>query len=106
MSVKVAFNGCSQRFFDKLPESIRGTIAALQSGIESSVLRRFPGAIATSGFRCSCENRRVGGVAHSFHLLGLARDYVGIPFDSACEIAGLKVIPEPEKGVHHFEVAL
>jgi len=30
--------------------------------------------IITSGYRCSNENRRVGGVPHSYHLLGKAAD--------------------------------
>ncbi len=30
--------------------------------------------IITSGYRCKRENRRVGGVPHSYHLLGKAAD--------------------------------
>ena len=28
----------------------------------------------TSGYRCEKENKRVGGVPHSYHLLGMAAD--------------------------------
>lgn len=34
----------------------------------------FGPMVIRSGFRCAKENRRVGGVADSYHLLGLAAD--------------------------------
>jgi len=90
---RVFFNTCSGKALFAMPGSVRRTILALQSGIESAVLRVSPKAVATSGYRCSCENRRCGGVAHSLHLVGAARDYIpaGIVPDT---ISGLRVIRE------------
>lgn len=102
--VKVAFNACSEKAFSRLPASLQGFILEVQSGIQNSVLRVYPGARATSGFRCACENGRVGGLAHSLHLVGMARDFVGVHLGDLKPIPGLKQIPEPKKGVLHCEV--
>ena len=41
----------------------------------------FGPIVIRSGFRCAKENRKVGGVANSYHLLGLAVD-IGVLTDS------------------------
>lgn len=99
--VQVCFNTCSEKCLRGFPPAIRDTILALQVGIHKSVLRVFPGAVASSGFRCQCENTRVGGKAHSLHLVGAARDYCLVnEFPRA--VNGLKVIRERD----HFHVEL
>lgn len=70
-----AFNQCSRDALADMPKSMRDTIKAMQEGIEAAVLRVFPSARSTSGFRCTCENFRCGGKSHSLHLVGMARDY-------------------------------
>jgi len=97
------FNACSGKALFGMPGTVRRTILALQSGIESAVLRVAPKAVATSGFRCSCENRRCGGVVHSLHLVGAARDFIP-PGVVPGGIPGLRVIRE--KTHDHVEVAL
>jgi len=104
-SLRVCFNQCSQRAFDRIPKSVRNTIAAVQEGIQKSVLQRFPDALPSSGFRCSCENKRVGGVAHSLHLLGVARDFVlRLNNRPLPVIPGLRLVWESSKQVLHAEV--
>jgi len=103
--VKVCFNECSQKAFAKIPPSLQGFILEVQEGIQRAVLQQFPGAYPTSGFRCGCENRRCGGMAHSLHLVGMARDFGGIPAGLRIVIPGLKVVPEPQNKIYHFEVS-
>lgn len=45
-----------------------------------------PGAHVTSGYRSAADNRRVGGVANSFHLSGRARDFTPPPGMSMDEL--------------------
>jgi len=91
--IKVCFNRCSREAFDKLPGWVQDTIIAVQTSIHNAVLRVFPGARPTSGFRCGCENARVGGQPHSLHLWGLARDYAPSP-DWPSRVPRFKVIKE------------
>lgn len=101
--MRYAFNSCSEKALRDMPQSMSSTIKSVQDGIESTVLRYFPSAKPLSGFRCTCENTRCGGVAHSLHLVGCARDYVlcdGFP----SSLPGLRVIFERAKNVVHVEV--
>lgn len=99
--IRITFNECSRKLFRELPEWLQLSIASVQKAIQRSVLQKFSKARATSGFRCSCENRRVGGVGHSRHLFGLARDYA-LDGDFPRDIPGCKVIPS--KNCFHVEL--
>lgn len=103
--VKVCFNECSQKAFRKLPESLRLYIMEVQEGLQNAVLRQFPDAYPTSGFRCVCEGRRCNSMAHSLHYVGCARDFGGIPQGLRIVIPGVRVVAEPMKKIYHFEVA-
>lgn len=100
--IRITFNECSRKLFCGLPEWLQISIASVQSAIHRSVLQVFPGARSTSGFRCSCENVRVGGQYHSRHLFGLARDY-SCSSDFPRDIPGCKVIVE--KNCIHVELS-
>ncbi len=48
-------------------------------GILNEIFSSFPGAFRfTSGYRTPAHNARVGGVANSYHLTGLAGDFVPV----------------------------
>lgn len=73
--MKIAFNEDSQKVYNRLPIEIRTAISIVQNRIEAAVLRKYPNAVATSGFRSGCYNRDCGGKPDSLHLWGCARDY-------------------------------
>ncbi len=64
----------------------------------------------TSGYRCEKENARVGGVPHSYHLLGMAADVytkeVSLEklLDFATEIGFKGIGYYPKKGFLHLDV--
>jgi len=43
-------------------------------------------------------------LAHSYHMVFLARDYAGISSVSADSVPGLLAINEAKKGIVHFQV--
>jgi len=91
--MKYAFNPCSERWLGGMPKALRDTVMAMQEGIETAVLRSYPGAIATSGVRCPVYNATLPGAsAHSLHILGCARDYRLDSMDGSQPIPGVRVM--------------
>lgn len=87
----------------RLPETIRGTIKALQEGIQNSIDYSNPGKFRpTSGWRSDKGNRSNRGMVGSLHLWGAARDFV--PVDSAYRLPPvvrsdrLQVVRSPKTG--------
>jgi len=91
---EICFNPRSQAVFRRLPKWVQESMREWQTRIHEAVLRAYPRAVATSGFRDSEYNRKIGGREESRHLWGCARDY--LPFDFPRRIPGLVVIVEDD----------
>lgn len=90
--MQICFNAESQKVFDRLPIEVRTGIKIVQERIHTAVLRIYPNAVATSGFRSAAYNRSVGGVDNSYHIWGAARDYTFDSLGSDPVIPGIRVI--------------
>ena len=93
------FNETNTPYWEKTNKHLLVLLDELLSSISG-----LPAFVVTSTWRSPEHNKKVGGVADSYHLIGAAIDLQFTPYISLPKTPGLKIINYPLKGYTHIQL--